>query len=35
MVNLKRMKGNTKRGGRRALGRAHALLDPVLHELQN
>jgi len=27
------MKGKTKRGGRRALGRAHALLDPLFHEL--
>jgi len=33
MVNLKRMKGKTKRRGRRALGRVHALLDPSFHEL--
>jgi hypothetical protein len=33
MVNKKRMKGKTKRGGRKALGRAHVLLDTIFHDL--
>jgi hypothetical protein len=32
MVNKKRMKGKTKKGGRKALGRVHVLLDTIFHD---